>query len=110
MSIESGTASPAAIAYAFGSWGATSMRPSTMPMTGVPPKRFIVDQQTSAGRNANAVSVRIWLMRSRLSLISTPRLCAAPRSPMKRPVATSTGIIGTNTSPSVRETFCSGVI
>ena len=38
-----------------------------MPMTGVPPKRFVVDQQTSAGRKAKAVSVRIWLMRRTLS-------------------------------------------
>ena len=52
-----------------------------MPMTGVPPKRFVVDQQTSAGRNANAVSVRMRLMRSTFSLNSSPKLCAAPRRP-----------------------------
>ena len=79
-------------------------------MTGVPPNFFIVDQQTSAGRKANAVSVRIWLMRTRLSLISTPRFCSMPRKPMKRPVATSTGMIGTKTSPNVREIFCAVVI
>ncbi len=49
-------------------------------------------------------------MRRRLSLNSMPRLCAAPRRPMKRPVATSTGMIGTKTSPSVREIFCTVVI
>ena len=74
-------------------------------MTGVPPKRFVVDQQTSAGRKAKAVSVRIWLMRRTLSLNWTPRLRLAPRRPMKRPVATRTGMIGTKTSPSVREIF-----
>ena len=49
-------------------------------------------------------------MRRRFSFISMPRLCAIPRSPMKSPVATSTGITGTKTSPRVRETFCSGDI
>ena len=43
--------------YAFGRIGETNIRPSTIPMTGVPPNTLKADQQMIAGRNANAVSV-----------------------------------------------------
>ena len=44
--------------YAFGNIGDTSINPKTIPITLVPLKTLNVDQQITAGRNANAVSVR----------------------------------------------------
>ena len=66
------SAVPDATLYALGSDGETSIRPSTMPMTGLPPNFFIVDHATRAGRNAKAVSVSTVVMRVKLASIWTP--------------------------------------
>lgn len=52
-----GFAAPEPTSYALGRLGLTSIKPNTIPITGLPPKFLNVDQHTSAGRNANAVSV-----------------------------------------------------
>ena len=55
-----GSAPPATF-HALGSWGATSISPSTIPTTGVPPNFLTVDQATRAGKKINAVSVKtLW--------------------------------------------------
>ena len=69
-----------------------------------------VDQQTKAGKKANAVSVNILEkvnIDSGIFVASIPKTAntasciSKPRTPIKRPVATNTGIIGTNTSENI---------
>ena len=80
-------------------------------MTGLPPKLRKVDQQTRAGRKEKAVSVKIWVKVSSWAGTSaavipktfrTASWVSRPRRPINRPVATSTGMMGTNTSENIR--------
>ena len=73
------------------------------------PASSVVDQimafSDTTGKNAKAVSVNTCLNKTKLSLICIPKFSKSPLSPMNNPVATSTGIIGTQTSPKVLEIF-----
>ena len=53
-----GLASPEATAQAFGRAVFTSIKPSTIPITGFPPNTRKADQEIKAGKKAKAVSVK----------------------------------------------------
>ena len=111
----SGSAFPCATSHDVGKILLTSISPITIPSTGDPPNFLNADQHTSTGRNPNAVSVKICVNCKNCCGIASDEVpkkessasCVRnPRSPMKSPVATMTGMIGTNTSANTRISCC----
>ena len=80
------------------------------PTIGVPPNLFIAEYATNAGKKAKAVSVSTCDNTNKFPSRLTPKFVINPRIPMNIPVATKTGIIGTNISPNIRLIFCIKVI
>ena len=52
-----GFAAPEATSHAFGRAVLTNIKPSTIPITGLPPNTRKADQEIKAGKKAKAVSV-----------------------------------------------------
>ena len=76
-----------------------------MPMTGLPPNCFMPDHAIRAGRKVKAVFIRIVAIVRTLGSIWTPNELMQLMKPLKRPVATRTGMTGIKMSPRMRDSF-----